>query len=74
MAARSKVRQTIRARKKPAGGFRNTRAVRSDVRSLIMKEFVIDPKQVPFLIDRRPDSMPLLTRMIRGNHVLSAIL
>ena len=70
----AKMGQSIWARKNAAGGIGNSRTVRPDIRSLVMEEVIVDGKQAAFRIDRGANSVPLLARMICGDHVFAPVL
>ena len=60
MPGHSEMRQPIRAREHAAGGINNSGAVRPDIRTLVVKEFVIDGDEMSIPIYRRTYPVSLL--------------
>ena len=60
MPGHSEMRQLIGAREHAAGGISDARAVRPDIRALVMKEFVVDGDEMSIPIYRRTYPMSLL--------------
>ncbi len=48
--------------------------MRAHVGAIVVKELVVDPENVAIFVDRGPDLMTLLARVIGGNQVFAPVL
>ena len=74
MAARAIGRHAVGAGQHGGGEIGHGRRVRAHVGAVVVEELVVDAEDAAVFVDRRPDLVALLARVIGGDQVLAPVL